>query len=282
MYIHRGEKLCVFHGESLPDMQHWLAQERKAWPYSSSTNNAATSNWDLRTGYNGAVLLAQVGWSEGAARLYEELSLNFPLSRERSAAWKHDVAGQLPDVPRFLSGMPDAMLHHGHAKGQQRTVHLVINVAASSACKAPNMANYGVAVVALIDALENDGQRVEVDVCAAARLGVNVGCVGWKVKRADEPVDLAAVAFSVGHPAAFRRLMFAMWERMPVAWASPGYGHTTPLTDSIAKHFDADGAFLLDGVGHAPHRCGSVKSAHEMLLEQYEAAQAKQLAAREE
>jgi hypothetical protein len=110
------------------------------------------------------------------------------------------------------------------------------------------MMNYAAAMVALVDRLENRGVSVELYGMAVSALQGKRGVVIWTVKNAGEAVDLSAIAFGIGHPAMFRRLCFAAWERMPAAMECYGYGMVE--AQKLADYIDiTPDALLVDGVG---------------------------------
>jgi hypothetical protein len=272
----------AFMGDELMDVAAWLKATPRCWSQSSSVRDRASDRWDLNAGYHGAERLAREGWADGARVIHNNLAVNFPNAHIKEPAWKYDVAGALPDVPRFLAGAPGPMMNHGRAKGRQPVVHIVVNVVCSANVGAKEFSNYGTALVALIDTIENSGRRVELDVAAVFSglggwSGKNKCVTAWKVKRANDPVDLAAIAFSIAHPAAFRRIMFAMVERSPSAWNTPGYGFCAKLTPELAELIDAGDAFLLDGVGEARGQCTTPAGALQLAQAQLDAAMAKRL-----
>lgn len=271
-----GNTMLLF-GDSVGDTVRWLENNGRSWGQSSSVHDRATKNWDLGAGYHGAVRLAQVGWEEGVKAIHNELTANFPQAFSKEPPWRYDVAGALPDVPRYLQSQPDHMLARGRAKGAKPVVNIVINTVCSAWTKSEQFVNYGAAITALIDDIESKGKRVQLSVAAVfSSLGwSNTGVVGWQVKQAGEPVDLAAIAFSLAHPAAFRRIQFGMVERTPRNWDTPGYGRCGRLTNEHAKLMDADDAFLLDGVGEDGASCSTAQGALELARAQLARAEAK-------
>jgi len=274
-----NDKAAVYFGDNLAETVGWLERTPKRWQQNASVSERNRMDWDLGAGWHGALKLAKEGWKEGTTRLSNDLAANFGRSDHKEPPWRYDVAGHLPDVPRFLAGAPDPMMRHGQSKGRTPVIHIVVNISASCGISATEMANYGLAITALIDELEASGKRVELDVGATySRLGRKRGCFGWKVKMASEPIDLADVAFSIAHPAAFRRFTFAMAERTPRDMEDWAYGMPGVVTQDLAAEFGAEAAFLLDGVGHNPGACRTPAGAMTLARGQLEAAMAKRLA----
>lgn len=257
----------VAFGESLDAVGRWLEATPRRWTNNTS-HRSANLGWDLNLGYDGALRMAREGWSEGALDLHNRLA-GLPPPVNRHYDLKYDVGGQLPDVPRFLSGDPAHMLTRGKRVGNPPVVHLCVNNWILAMIGAQEQANYGTALVALIDRIEASGRRVELDVTFIGRqMGSKVVVLGWKVKQAGEHCDLAAVAFAVAHPGAFRRFGFAMIERSPASWSNPGYGYNLALSSEYAALIGADGALLIDGVGGASGRCRTVDGAVLYAAEQ--------------
>ena len=132
-------------------------------------------------------------------------------TRARVPALVYDVAGETPDVARFVAGDPCCMVtRRPSARTARPIVRLLVHIGARAEVTATQKINRGAAIVALIDGLEDAGQRVEVTVCAAAK-HYNKATYAMRatVKRADEPSNRDVLAFALVSPAAQRRIDFA-------------------------------------------------------------------------
>jgi hypothetical protein len=288
MLEHRNDRFCIFMADSLADAVSWLDRTPRLWNQKASVGDRPSHDWDANAGWEGALRLGRDGWDAGVQDLHGKLEAMVRTVTEKQPPWRYDVAGALPDVPRFLAGAPDPMMNHGKTKGKKPTVHIVVDVCVSSMATSRQIMNYGTALTALIDEIEHSGKRVQLDAVALiTRLGGGYGggkaCVmGWTVKRASEPCDLSAVAFSLAHPAAFRRLMFGMVERTPLAWDTHGYGSSIgTLKAEYLQIMDAEQAFCIEGVKTDARRCSTIEGALELAQEQLAAAEAAQLRMRE-
>jgi hypothetical protein len=233
-------------GDNLNDVQQWLANTPPTWSSRTSITAKAEKDWDLGVGYEGALKLAETGWSEGAKDLSDRLATHMP-TRDHEDSWRYDVAGELPDIGRFLAGDPMHMRRHGHPKGHQPIISLLVRICCAGATKASAFANYGTALCAIVDQLENMGRRVEVNVTDVSECNGTRVSLGWTVKHAEDSLDLAAIAFSLAHPAASRRIGFAMTER---CGARETYSYGRPLKPTAADWIDPlPGMYCIDGVG---------------------------------
>lgn len=249
MIVAQQGKQVVFHGSSLHDVAQWLSSTPRVWHGRYSETNAPREGWDLSAGMGGALRLARDGWSAGA-RDIETGEVDSSLT-ELLKVKIMDVAGYVPDVARYCAGEPRHMM--SHKRNQAPIVHICISLWTSGGTTAETFIKYGQAMLTLIDQLENSGRRVELDVVFPTKPnGGYTVCAGWKVKRAGDTLDQAAIAFSLAHPAALRRIGFAMLERAPLAADdSGGYGHQCEFTEFMKNATDLEQAIFLPGVGIA-------------------------------
>lgn len=250
--IEQGKK-ASYHFDSLAELSRYIVDTPKTWPSSDSHNNYGAyreHSWALGATYPQAVEYARDGWLEGARQAQEALKAFTPNSPAPNLV--NDFYGHVPHVPRFCAGAPDSMIRHAkeNAKhGTGRVVTLYVPVNANSSTRAVAMKNLGLGVAQYVNQLETDGLRVEVYgvLCSDVR-GWRV-THSWCIKRADQHLDLAVLAFSIGHPAMFRRLGFALRECCAAPYTSSyGVPMSCKLTDLINP---PNGAYILNGMKDA-------------------------------
>lgn len=262
--------------DSLHELGMFVRDTPRVWSVNSSRDNSAEHSWDLGAGYDGAVNMAVNGWLEGAAKAQDALNAFPPKSPTPDT--RTDVYGFRPHVPRFCAGAPDSMIRHADVAetGAGRVLTLIVPVNASCMTSAQAMSNFGVAVAQYINQLETDGTRVEL-----------MGCIcnnweylkprsmrhsfSWTIKNADQPLDLAVIAFAVGHPAMWRRLGFAVMERTPIK-ESEVYGYSQiPATERDIINCPP-GAVILNGMQEAEKYARTPESALAHITKQIDAA----------
>lgn len=270
---HNGHKVFKLHGEDIGDVVRFLESTPSKWKARGATCDKEADfyhghEWDFRLGYRGTLALAARGWTEGAMDLSDKLDAHMP-NNDHVDSWRYDVAGELPDIGRYLAGDPAHMRRHGHPKGRRPIISIFSNNWMSAAVKARQCANYGAAIVAAIDQIENRGRRVEViggtvaqrsGFATTLKASADIFSATWLVKRAEDPVDLAALAFSLAHPAASRRFGWAVWERSEAA-ADIGFG--CPMGD-IKEEWLTDvhpETLMLRGLQYSPSRCHDMDDA---------------------
>lgn len=234
-------------GDDLTDVAQWLAATPARWTYTESNKSSRDISWDMGADWNETLRLAKEGWSKGAEMLSDRLSAHFP-QRDNIDSWRYDVAGELPDIGRYLAGDPAHMRRHGHPKGHTPVISMLVNICCSGGISSRHFANYGAALCSVIDQLENSGRRVELNVSWISGFADGRASMGWTVKRAQDALDMAAVAFSLAHAAASRRIGFGMVERTTIK-QSLSYGSVVkPTMDDWPDA--SEGMFLIQGPGH--------------------------------
>ena len=236
--------------DSLSELGQFIADAPRKWNTSQSKDIAARQDWDLSAGFEGAVKMAREGWLEGAARAQDALKAFSPVTPAPETIT--DFYGHRPHVARFCAGAPDSMIRHARPprEGFGKVLTLIVPVNANGMISAQCMANFGLGVAQYVSQLELDRVRVEVIGLTTTLLrGGYRESFAWRIKGADQPLDLAVLAFAIGHPAMCRRLDFALCERAAGPETS-GYGQSVDgkLEDVINCPVNA---YVLNGMNSA-------------------------------
>lgn len=225
---------------------HWTWQPTRHWRFTGldeilSVASRPTSAWtsarvsralDPTLGtatWDEALRLARYGWAEGCGYLVRETGAYAHQFASPAKGWQYDYAGAFPDVPRFLGGDLDCMIgDYPESLRFQQIVRMVVSPITHIDVTNVAIKNWGAALVSWIDELERAGQRVEVTwlscscpywVYPAEQLQGQGGptvAISFCLKEADQPVDLDRLAFWIMHPAAQRRIQFAIKEQMDI------------------------------------------------------------------
>lgn len=159
-----------------------------------------------------AVQLTRQGWPEGAEtarRLRDGVQAAMP-ERRRIAAY--GIAGAVPCVARAIAGNPMNMRRVVLSETAQRPIiTLVCDIAVNSGFPADDLLKHAAAVAAIVDLLEDGGFRCGVIVVARVT-GKVCGEVAVQLKAPEQPLNLAVMAYGLGHPSFWRRNIFAIWQ----------------------------------------------------------------------
>lgn len=183
----------------------------------SINHSSEGGRWDFGVGYDGAVNLAKYGWPEGreavnkfSGRLTAAVSGMIKLPEIR-----YDVVGDYLDWDRLNQGDPECFYSIVDSAFEieaspAKIVRIVVNVFASYSISAESLKLKGAACVALCDILERHNIRCQIDmVCSVQGGEFYVG-----IKQPEWPINIDAVAYYFAHPSCFRRLFFALFERV--------------------------------------------------------------------
>jgi hypothetical protein len=227
-----------------------------AWEQSDGTAAFA-----LTKNMTQALKLARDGWEEGAERarpLMDKIKTARPV-RKTLSRW--DVAGAVPSVPRYLAGNPMHMkTQRLSVSNRQPVVTIVSNWSTPAYVSAKVFECSAVAAAAICDRLEEAGFRVEI--IAGRRCSSNtdgekghVAETFARIKAPEDSLDLARIAFGLGHPSALRRLSFAICSMHPDMRSATIYGQ------GYASDFDKaerpPGTYTMPSNKGVEANCGS-------------------------
>lgn len=226
------------HFDSIDAVLAILAKSRPADAGCSSEKENREDSWDLSLGWSGAFDAYTGGWAEGAAKAYalaETLKVRPTASR---TAFHSSVTGAFPNVGAYLAGNPKSMYAVSKKQAAGKPfVNLYLPIGYHCGIDANVAFDRGCAMVALIDALESAGCRCRVTLIDVMSLGYGSGAhyVGYyTVKDYSQRLDIDQVIFTAAHPAFFRRIRFALWERSENdavrSCTRGGYGSPTGTT----------------------------------------------------
>jgi len=191
-----------------------MAKEIETWDVNKAWCNSAwveSSNFYGTSSMKEAIKLAREGWPEGvtqASRLVDKIRANNPIQLKKV---KHDVVGSYPNVARAVAGNPLNMRGPDTTKASRRPiVTFLSDICASANHSFDEFINRAAAVAAVVEQAEAAGYACDVIVFSKSHYGDNINTCSWiQVKNSNQPVDIHRIAFGIGHPAMFRRFIFA-------------------------------------------------------------------------
>lgn len=199
-----------------------MQEAERVWaesPYASGSRRSSAmdpSNNSWAGGsYKQAEELHGMGWSEGACRVAKvRAELNDAVDQivaENASMIAFDVEGSWVDTGRIAVGDPECCGFIENT-GSAKVVKIIANICVSAAVNHATMFARGAACCAAVDILESLGHRVELAVAIGMKTGDTKKDVQAVIKTSDQPVDSDRIAYTLCHPAFFRRLMFKVME----------------------------------------------------------------------
>ncbi len=208
--------------DSIQDLTNWL-DSAKITPMFASRTGGATSmreggeNWSGTNTWDEARRLMKSGWAEKAKELESQLSKE--LNKEPTQVMRqksvYDVVGGNCSVPRYLQGVPTSMVRQVRTPVKQKTVTVNYNLTFNCNTRADYMIEKAVKCLAYVKKLEDLGTRVNLNVFFVTESFSSHNSFAYVVpiKKTGERLSLAKMAFTLCHPAMFRRIMFGCLER---------------------------------------------------------------------
>lgn len=165
----------------------------------------ASMSWDLDAGFEQSREMAEAGWSEKAAALWRQVQ-SLALKIDNGVKDHFDVTGESVDVGRFLSGEPECMA--AQIISPLAAVPVMLNISARCDADARLIFNRGIAVAAVIHALQGSGRSVSLTVCENVSRGDSQHETFITMQEFGEYINPGRLAFWAAHPGALRRCIF--------------------------------------------------------------------------
>ena len=168
---------------------------RREWSGGQNWRDAAIS---CRTGD-----ISRVAASDNLLAQMEQYELATP-----RRVWIDDVCGPLPNVPAFLSGLPQSMRRRERDESANAPLAIIVDLTTSAAISAEDINTRGAALLALVRTL-SARRPVELWVCAGEdAISSGAGFVAARLETS--PLDLSSAAYALTHAGLVRALMYGV------------------------------------------------------------------------
>lgn len=208
---------------------------KKAQPASKETDNEMVK-FSGTANYEEAEELLKYGWDEHLEEVMKGIKVgvkgNGYTSRRKQTL---DVVGYNPCVPRAIQGLPDSMYNYKMEKRKTPTMSILYDLGASSLVKPKQIIQNGIKLLRLINSIEAQGIKVELEVIKAAyahshkNKDEEISIARINVKRYKDKLDIKKLMFPLIHPSMLRRIGFRYLETDPKLENSSykiGYGYS--------------------------------------------------------
>jgi hypothetical protein len=197
------------------------------------------SNWSGTATYERAVELITKGWESQAKKLAKTVR---PVSGSPSFVQHskpaYGVVGSQASVPRYLQGIPTNMISRQTTYSKQKVITITKDVCYSCGVSAEEILEESTKAFQIIQALENGGQRVRLNVMVATfrndpKRGRLLNICKVCIKQPEERLNISKMAFPISHPSMLRRFFFKWWETDPFIdfHIGDGFGHCINAAD---------------------------------------------------
>lgn len=197
-YATLGEALEAIENANLPTSESSHKVERGDNPWTG------TKTWEE------AWKLAFTGWGEVVAKIQAKALSQVRETRRPTPVL--GITGTQLDIGRYFSGEPECLLEMVDDTTPSPVIKILVNRATSASVSTERMEALGRNVLVLVESLRLAGVPAEVWVGTYQSSGLSTLDIRVKIQEAGRPLDIARLAYWVAHPAAFRRLFFALME----------------------------------------------------------------------
>lgn len=194
-----------FDKQGLRDAIDRLSDAAKPDRNNLSSEKDASQSWDLNCGFQGARELPTKGWQEKSAELWKQIQA-LALKVEIGVQDSYDVSGGSVDIGRYMSGEPECMM--AQTINPLSAVSVLMNISARANADAEHLYNRGIAVAAVIHALQSSGRGVSLKVGESVSSGGDRHITEITLQEFGEYIHAGRLAFWAAHPAALRLCIF--------------------------------------------------------------------------
>lgn len=182
----------------------------------SQSSDTGSDSFTETSSYAEAVELMLNGYEKPLKKIKQGVEENSKRFESQRTTPKNDIVGYAPCVPNAILGIPQSMINKEIIAKKSKILTLVYDIDANAGTDADTFINAGVAVLSILNAMENDGYRVSLRVLFNNSYGrdqevfSSVTLKDWR-----QPIDLKKMAFPFCHPSMCRRIGFRWVERHP-------------------------------------------------------------------
>ena len=192
------------------------------------------------------------GWPEGVTELKTELD-NLKPATAPALECIFDVAGEEPDIGRFLSGEPENMVEYQTVNRDGiKFVDVYVCYSYNCSWSTRDVIKRGAAILSNIDGLEANGYRCRIIGYQSAQYNRRRKKTGLQVtvllKDYNEALELDRMAFCLVSPSMYRRMGFKLDELHQPSMSNHSYGFD--LSYTVPK--DSNASIQIDRSMFAP------------------------------
>lgn len=248
-YIKDYNVMC-YSFESITDLVKYIKEHESLHPeYKCNSNKSGFERYKFTKTYDYAEAenLLLHGWEEGTKQLKEQLNVKVPNKTQKKQFYS--VQGYQPCVPRYLQGLPDAMINSKQIPVKQKVIIINKLFTYSHSVTPEKILEESVKCLCLVQNLEKEGYRVELNIVVTfGKKGstcyydddAQIDGPMFKVclKKARQRLNIKQVAFPLVHPSMLRRIMIALVERVPeckVGFVEDTYGKVVRSTHNVYR-----------------------------------------------
>ena len=203
----------------------------------SKDSETGSKSFTNTNSYKEAEELLKYGWSEKLPEIKKALGQfervnagTASVSRQRPAL---GIAGFTPHIPNAILGLPNSMIYTNKEPQKVKVIRILYGQHAHAGVKANDLTKAGIEVLKIVNRLESNGYRVQLDIIPYTGTGERQTAIcNCTIKEYRQPLDLKKIAFPIAHPSMLRRIMFKWLETTPnLTDVDFRWGYGSPMRD---------------------------------------------------
>ena len=219
LYSKRFDKLQDYISALNEDGKWGSDEERVSKQANPRESTSETNDSWAGASYNGALEMLTSGWEKGRDKMevFQRGITSEIKPRDIGPQSFFDMTGEECDIGRFCSFDPENMLdfRFEETSKQGRIIKLMVQGWVHAGAKQDQMLRRGAAAVAIADALEGAGYRVELELYFYNRESNEYHSIFYvPVKDADQNLQIDRLTYLFCHVSVMRRLWFRVAEQM--------------------------------------------------------------------
>ena len=160
----------------------------------------------------------------------------------------YDVAGYQCSVPRYLQGIPTNMINKKSVAQKNKVITINKSCSYRAMESAETIRTESVKVLQLVNRLEKQGYRVNLNVIFGS-VKRNTVVTKVRIKTSSQKLNIKQTAFPLVHPSMLRRIIFAVWERSEeCSYYGFEYGYGRVCDDYILRKTLNKGEYLIPNI----------------------------------
>jgi hypothetical protein len=185
-----------------------------------SSQQKGNKSWKGTTTYDEAEKLLINGWNEHIQQMREGISSRLnkaetgQINKRRP---QNSVVGFTPHVPNAILGLPHSMIEIKQQPQKVKTITIIYNTSVLADWTPEQVLKSGIAVLRLINKIEQDGVKVRLisEFKSSIMNNVELGVVRVILKDFKDHLDLKKLAFPFANAGMQRRIGFRWQETVP-------------------------------------------------------------------
>ncbi len=172
-----------------------------------------------------AINQCELGWQQGRQKIVDavaQISVQDILThKDEEVSFIFDVAGDEPDVDRYLAGEPEDMVAYYLEDARQgKDLKLIVNASQHAFVRSDAIIRRGIAIAVALEAVSAAGYGVQLELaekCAPSGYYGGASTLEYRIPviGSGQYMDVDALSFSIVSPSFLRRLVFALNENEP-------------------------------------------------------------------